>query len=150
MVMTATGDLIIPLLGTPATVGLARTLADAWMCKWDYFHILDDALLIVSELVTNAAYETPHKEIRFQLSRDAQGVIIAVWDSGLGVPRPKPLRKLTLDDLDLSEEAFDDNGGWGLHIVQALATRCGATHDPAGGKWIWARMSVGGGVGQVG
>ncbi|MWA02625.1 hypothetical protein F8568_020045 [Actinomadura sp. LD22] len=140
MVMTATGDLIIPLLGTPATVGLARTLADAWMRKWDYFHILDDALLIVSELITNAAHETPRKEIRFQLSRDAQGIIIAVWDSGLGAPRPKPLRKLTLEDLDLSEEAFDDNGGWGLHIVQALSSRCGATQDPNGGKWIWARM----------
>src|SRR5690349_4433653 len=134
MVMTATGDLIIPLLGTPATVGLARTLTGARMCKWGYLHILDNALLIVSELVTNAVHETPHKEIRFQLSRDAQGVIIAVWDSGLGVPRPKPLRKLTLDDLDLSAEAFDDNGGWGLHIVQALATRCGATRDPGGGK----------------
>ncbi|MBD2893311.1 hypothetical protein amrb99_22320 [Actinomadura sp. RB99] len=141
MVMTAAGDLIIPMLATPATVGLARTLADAWMCKWGYSRILDDALLIVSELVTNAARETPHKEIRFQLSRDAQGVVIAVWDSGLGVPRPKPFRRLTLEDLDLSAEAFDDNGGWGLHIVQSLSTRCGATQDPNGGKWIWARLS---------
>ncbi|QKG22977.1 ATP-binding protein [Actinomadura verrucosospora] len=140
MVMTATGDLIIPLLGTPATVGLARTLADAWMRKWGYLHILDDALLVVSELVTNAAHETPREEIRFQLSRDAQGVVIAVWDSGLGAPQPRPFRQLTLDDLDLSEEAFDDNGGWGLHIVQALSARCGATRDLNGGKWIWARM----------
>lgn len=140
MVMTETGDLIIPLLGTPATVGLARTLTDAWMRKWDYFNILDDALLIVSELVTNAACETPGREICFQVSRDAQGVIIAVWDSGVGVPRAKPLRRLTLEDLDLSEEAFDDNGGWGLHIVQALSAHCGATRDPGGGKWIWARM----------
>jgi anti-sigma regulatory factor (Ser/Thr protein kinase) len=141
MVMTTAGDLIISMLATPATVGLARTLADAWMCKWGYSRILDDALLIVSELVTNAVRETPHKEIRFQLSRDAQGVIIAVWDSAPGAPRPKPLRKLALDDLDLSAEAFDDNGGWGLHIVQALSVRCGATLDPAGGKWIWARLS---------
>ncbi|MFB4303275.1 ATP-binding protein [Actinomadura sp. NTSP31] len=140
MVMTETGDLIIPLLGTPATVGLARTLADAWMRKWDYFHILDDALLVASELITNAARQTPGKEIRFQLSRDAQGIVIAVWDSGAGVPRAKPLRRLTLEDLDLTEEAFDDNGGWGLHIVQALSARCGATQDPGGGKWIWARL----------
>ncbi|GAA2151572.1 ATP-binding protein [Actinomadura napierensis] len=140
MVMTETGDLIIPLLGAPATVGLARTLADAWIRKWDYFHILDDALLIVSELITNAVHETPAQEIRFQLSRDGHGIIIAVWDSGIGTPHAKPLRRLTLEDLDLSEEAFDDNGGWGLHIVQALSVRCGATGDPGGGKWIWARM----------
>jgi hypothetical protein len=51
---------------------------------------------------------------------------------------------MTLDDLDLSEEAFDENGGWGLQIVQALSARCGAVRDPVGGKWIWARVLVGG------
>jgi anti-sigma regulatory factor (Ser/Thr protein kinase) len=140
MVTTATGNLIIPLMGTPAAVGLARTLADARIRKWDYFHILDDALLIVSELVTNAARQTPHEGIRLQLGRDEHGVIIAVWDAAPELPRPKPEIELTLDDLDLSEEAFDDNGGRGLHIVQALSAKCGITADPSGGKWIWSRI----------
>jgi anti-sigma regulatory factor (Ser/Thr protein kinase) len=140
MVMTETGDVIIPLMGTPAAVGLARTLVDARIRKWDYFHILDDALLIVSELVTNAARRTPREEIRLRLSRDAHGILIAVWDAACDLPRAKPRIEPTLDDLDLSEEAFDDNGGWGLHIVQALSATCGATRDPGGGKWIWARI----------
>ncbi|MEU8799544.1 ATP-binding protein [Spirillospora sp. NPDC048819] len=113
---------------------------DTRIRKWDYFRILDSALLVVSELVTNAARQTPREEIRLQLSRDAYGVIIAVWDKDHELPKAKPMTELTLEDLDLSEEAFDDNGGWGLHIIQALSARCGVTADPAGGKWIWARI----------
>ncbi|MFI0485378.1 ATP-binding protein [Actinomadura sp. 9N215] len=127
-------------MGTSASVGLARTLATARLRNWDYSHILDDALLIVSELVTNAIQWTPDEEIRFQVSRDADGLIIAVWDRDPQYPRPKPRKVLTLDDLDVSEEAFDDNGGRGLHIVRALSVRCGATRDLGGGKWVWARM----------
>lgn len=140
MAATATGHLIIRLMGTPAAVGLARTLVDARIRRWDYFHILDSALLITSELVTNAARQTPHEEIRLQLSRDAYGVVIAVWDGAWELPRAKPVVELTLEDLDLSEEAFDDNGGWGLHIIRVLSSGCGVTGDPAGGKWIWSRL----------
>ncbi|MEO3827427.1 ATP-binding protein [Actinomadura sp. B10D3] len=140
MAMTATAEPIMPLMGTPSAVGLARTFVDAQIRKWDYSCILDSALLIVSELVTNAARQTPGKEIRLQLSRDAHGIIIAVWDADHELPKAKPMTELTLEDLDLSEEAFDDNGGWGLHIVQALSAKCGATADPAGGKWVWSRM----------
>ncbi|MFA1551638.1 ATP-binding protein [Actinomadura chokoriensis] len=138
--MTATEDLITSLPGTPSAVGLARTLTETQISKWDYSHILDSTLLIVSELVTNAVRQTPDEEIRLQLSRDAYGIIIAVWDGGHELPKAKPMTELTLEDLDLSEEAFDDNGGWGLHIVQAMSAKCGVTADPAGGKWIWTRM----------
>ncbi|MEU8345321.1 ATP-binding protein [Spirillospora sp. NPDC048832] len=138
--MTATETSMMPLMGTPAAVGLARTFVDTRIRKWDYFHILDSALLIASELVTNAARQTPREEIRLQVSRDAYGVIIAVWDAARELPRTKPMTVLTLEDLDLSAEAFDDNGGWGLHIVQALSAKCGVIGDPAGGKWVWARM----------
>jgi len=42
--------------------------------------------------------------------RDDHGVIIAVWDAAHELPRARPPAELTLEDLDLSEEAFDDNG----------------------------------------
>ncbi|MEV0660841.1 ATP-binding protein [Actinomadura luteofluorescens] len=138
--MTATGDLLTPLMGTPSAVGLARTLVDARIRNWNYSRILDSVLLVVSELVTNAARQTPHAEIRLQVSRDPHGIVIAVWDADYVLPQAKPMKELTLEDLDLSGEAFDDNGGWGLHIIQALSSTCGVTADPAGGKWVWSRI----------
>ncbi|TDC12928.1 ATP-binding protein [Actinomadura bangladeshensis] len=140
MARTAATEPIMTLMGTHSAVGLARTLTDTQIRKWDYSHILDSALLVVSELVTNAVRQTPDEEIRLQLSRDAYGIIIAVWDADHELPKAKPVKELTLDDLDLSEQAFDDNGGWGLHIVQAMSAKCGVTADPAGGKWVWSRM----------
>ena len=139
MSITATGDLIIPLLATPSAVGLARTLAGARLNKWNCRHISDEALLIVSELVTNAANQTPHEEIRLQVSRDSAGIVIAVWDASPAVPLARPLREITLDDLDVS--GTDDEGGRGLPLVQALSAACGVTKDPTGGKWVWARLS---------
>ncbi|MBE1530572.1 ATP-binding protein [Actinomadura algeriensis] len=141
MSITATGDLIIPLLGTPSAVGLARTLAGARLNKWNCRHISDDALLIVSELVTNAARQTSHQEIRLQVSRDTAGIVVAVWDASPEIPKSRPVPEVTLDDLDVADDAFDDNGGRGLPLVQALSHSCGVTKDPTGGKWIWARLS---------
>ena len=140
MAKTTTEESVMPLMGTPAAVGLARTFVETRIRKWNYSRILDNALLVTSELVTNAVRQTPHEEVRLQLSRDGYGVIIAVWDAAHRLPRAEPMTELTLDDLDLSEEAFDDNGGWGLHIVQVLSAGCGVIGDPAGGKWVWCRM----------
>lgn len=148
MVTTMTDDLLISMLGSPAAAGLARSLADPRLRKWDCFRIFDDVLLVVTELVTNAAQETPGREIRFQLSRDVHGLIVAVWDGSPRLPTPRPLVVPDLDglgdpgelDLDLSEDRFDGGGGRGLAIVQALSATCGCTRDPAGGKWTWARL----------
>ncbi|MFA1551642.1 hypothetical protein [Actinomadura chokoriensis] len=52
------------------------------------------------------------------------------------------MTELTLEDLDLSKEAFDDKDGWGLHIVRAMSAKCGVTADPASGKWDWARCAT--------
>ncbi|MFD0856870.1 ATP-binding protein [Actinomadura adrarensis] len=141
MVTTRHHELIFPMLASPASIGVARTLTDARLRNWDNSSILDDALLIVTELVTNAAEITPGKKIVFQLSRDAGGIIIAVWDSSILMPEPKPVVELTLEDLDLSPENFDNNGGWGLPLVEALSASCGVTRDPKGGKWVWAHLT---------
>jgi hypothetical protein len=133
-------DLRISMLASKAEADLARTFIEARLHKWGCMHISDDAFLIATELVANASAVTPGKEIKFRLSRDATGVLLAVWDSSGCVPQPKPVVELTLDTLDLTPEHWDDNGGWGLPIVQALAVDCGYRRDPAGGKWVWARL----------
>ncbi|NKZ05737.1 ATP-binding protein [Actinomadura latina] len=139
--MITTPDcLVMPILASKAAPGLARTLTRSRLDKWGYAHISDDAFLIASELIANAVAATPGKEIRYQCSHDIAGVLIAVWDTSPAVPCIRPMADMTLDTLDVSEEHWDDNGGRGLPIVAALAASCGYTPDPAGGKWVWARL----------
>jgi anti-sigma regulatory factor (Ser/Thr protein kinase) len=139
-VATMTGDLRISLLATKAAAGLARTLAETRLGKWGFTDISGDALLVIAELVTNSVQETPNREIQFRLARDGAGVLIAVWDSSPRPPVARPVTELTLDTLDVREEHWDDNGGWGLALVQALSADCGCDPDPTGGKWVWARI----------
>jgi anti-sigma regulatory factor (Ser/Thr protein kinase) len=137
-----TDALRISLLATEAASGLVRTLARARIDKWGIAHISDDAFLVIAELIANAVAATPHQEIRFSLTRDAAGVVIAVWDSSPRLPVLKPVTEFTLDTLDLAEDHWDDNGGWGLALVTSLASDYGYTPDPSGGKWVWARLKA--------
>jgi anti-sigma regulatory factor (Ser/Thr protein kinase) len=133
-------ELRLTMLASTASAGLARTLVQQRLSKWGYMHISCDTLLITAELVANASEATPGREIKIRFSRDTCGVLLQVWDSSDQIPAPKPITELTLDDLDLSEENFDDNGGWGLPLVAALAADCGYIPAPSGGKWVWARL----------
>ena len=64
--MTMADDLQISMLATPAA-GLARTLVEQRLRKWDHSLICGDAALVTSELVANAAKETPCRQIVFRL-----------------------------------------------------------------------------------
>lgn len=119
------------LLASPAAGGLARTLVEQRLLKWDLLHIADDAFLVTSELVTNATRAARGRELAIRFSRDDGGVLLEVWDPSDEVPR--------LRQVDLAE---DDVGGWGLQIVQALAARCGYTRSAGGGKTVWALLRV--------
>lgn len=135
-------DLHLDLLGSPAAAGLARTLLGQRLRRWEYTALLDDVLLVASELLTNAAEATPNERIRLRLGRDARGVFLGVWDSSPLRPHAKPVVFLTGEDLDATDETFDSGGGWGLSIVEALSTSCGIQEDGRGGKWVWATFAA--------
>ena len=135
-------DLRLDLLGSPAAAGLARTLLGQRLRRWGHAALLDDVLLVASELVTNAAEATPGEQIRLRLGRNEKGVFLGVWDSSPLRPYAKPVLFLTGEDLDATDETFDHGGGWGLPIVRALATACGVQHDDRGGKWVWATFDA--------
>lgn len=117
------------------------------LTRWGMPHIAHDAYLIAGELIANAVKCTPDKEIRVRFAREPRGVLLGVWDSGDAMPVARPVVELTLDDVRPDPHALDrghddGTGGWGLPIVQALASECGVKPTEPHGKWVWARIRV--------
>ena len=110
-------------------VRAARTLAAETLAEWRGPEpIASDAVLLVSEMVTNAIVhgEPP---IRLRLRRDpAAGLAIEV-DDGARV-EPKPMQPTP-----------DDEHGRGLQLVAMLAGRWG-TRPTAEGKTVWCHIAL--------
>lgn len=87
-------------------------------------HVLEDALVVVSELVTNAVVHarTPLKVSVGQLRGAA---FLAVRD---GSPRVLFAQRLPISATH----------GRGLHVVEACSTDWGVISEPDGGKSVWA------------
>lgn len=106
----------------------ARRFVKDVCTRWGCDHALDEALVIVSELVTNAVVHA-RTTCHLRLSRRDGAVRIDVRDEGAGSP-------------DLHEAAEDDEHGRGLLLVSAMCRAWGV--EPAGagrGKSIWAELA---------
>ncbi len=88
---------------------------------------LDDAALVLSELVGNAVRYGDGESVRVALHRDGTTLRIAVDDGSEQLP--------VLKQVD-----WDAEGGRGLFIVDALSHRWG-TDLRASGKTVWAEVS---------
>ena len=115
------------LPGTRESVRLARSFVAETLRGWGHGHVVDDAVLVVSELATNAVVHVG-RDFTVTLSSGTSTVRIAVTDSSHESPQLRDSRSTT-------------PGGHGLHLVRALATSCG--HDRVeGGKVVWAELAV--------
>ncbi|MGP4112351.1 ATP-binding protein [Streptomyces sp. 4N509B] len=113
-------------------VGIARAVLRHALSDWDLDDLADAAMLVASELVTNAVQHTTGASITVTvIRRDQDTVRVAVDDSSLTRPVP---RKPTAADTC-----------WrGLLLVEALAVRWG-TDRTAVGKRVWAELNRGAG-----
>ena len=111
----------------PSNIAPLRRVVSDTLQGWDVSSVIDDIVLIVSELVTNAVrYDGPRVDLHVQLRA---GVLRVVVHDGASAPDPTRGR----DD--------DDDGGRGLQIVEALARRWGIQPVP-NGKNVWAELDV--------
>jgi anti-sigma regulatory factor (Ser/Thr protein kinase) len=88
---------------------------------------LHDAQLLVTELVTNALRHGGADEHRLALEVTATPEVlhVSVTDGGEG-----------FDPEGLAEPSSDRSGGWGLHIVAAVAQRWGVERDDDTRVWF--------------
>ena len=117
---------VIDLPNEPESVARSRRFVESWCRAWDAPEVLDRALLVVSELVTNAiTHGGGICELRLRLADDA--LRIEVVDDGSGSP-------------EIARTSHTDEGGRGLRIV-TLTTRAWGVADGDGKtKVIWAEI----------
>ncbi len=89
--------------------------------------VLSNAMLVASELATNA-YRHGKGRIELRVARTGERIRIEVADDGVGVlvePRTEP---------------GDVTGGWGLRVVEELASDWGASGTTTN---VWAELRLG-------
>jgi anti-sigma regulatory factor (Ser/Thr protein kinase) len=109
---------------------LAREATRAAVAAWQLGHLADEAVLLVSELVTNAVQHAgPGASATVLRLEYGDGWLrIEVHDSSPHTPRPR-----TPDWLDES--------GFGLMLVDALAAKWGVQQTREG-KAVWAELDA--------
>ncbi len=108
----------------PGQIAAARQFAHAVLDEWGF--VSDDAVLVVSELATNA---TVHAQSPFSVSLqgDAQQLLVEVADASPRLPTV----------LDTPATALH---GRGLAIVARLARAWGTRVTDSAGKVVWAEL----------
>jgi anti-sigma regulatory factor (Ser/Thr protein kinase) len=124
------GETRFRLTAVPEAAAEARTLVDETLIGWALHFLIEDAKLIVSELVANSIAATPGGEIGLLLTRERNALWICVRDSSPALPEMRAC-------------APDSESGRGLHIVAAIAEENGAFRvvEPQG-KITWARLKI--------
>ncbi|MFC9430972.1 ATP-binding protein [Streptomyces sp. NPDC056987] len=117
----------------PSSVGMARLELRKALAGWGLSGLEDSAVLILSELLTNAARHarvSPGREIETRYLAGPHGLRIEVHDASREQPQPRT------PDLDACD-------GRGLAIVEALADQWGVHERERGGvgKVVWATLS---------
>lgn len=110
----------------PSSVPTARDAVRTWLADTPK---VDDAELIVSELVTNALRHGPVGGMTVTVAAGPGWARIAVTDGGVGEWHPE---QSTPED--------DSETGRGLGIVMGLASKLGQDVHP-GGQTVWAELT---------
>jgi anti-sigma regulatory factor (Ser/Thr protein kinase) len=106
----------------------ARAFVRDTLFRWGETSVVDDALLVTSELFTNAVLHGSGR-VDLYVTLDLEALRIAVVDDGRRTPDPWSRR-----------EAIPTLGGRGLRIVDTVASTWGNNFDPAGRTRVWAEM----------
>jgi DNA-binding NarL/FixJ family response regulator len=109
-------------------VAPARRFVRQTLDAWQLTHLIDDALLVVTELVANAMTHA-ESDCQLRLSRTPTTLRVEVLDDGTGTPEPQP-------PTSTSEH------GRGLHLIAAVTAAWGLELIPDDGKMVWAEFSL--------
>jgi anti-sigma regulatory factor (Ser/Thr protein kinase) len=135
--LTSPDGAVCALSPTGASCSVARDFTSTTLRSWGLPEVTEDAVVVVSELVTNAVRhgippaDAPagDRPVKLTLVRNGRFVVCIVADPGSRNP--------TMRTPDHACE-----GGRGLHIVEALSRTWGWTPLPGMGKAVWAALDI--------
>jgi CheY-like chemotaxis protein len=117
---------VLPLFEEPESVGRARDFVRGALQGWNISYLADDALIVVSELVTNAIKHA-HSACELRVSASETSLRIEVTDEGPGTPDPRG-------------PSSDAENGRGLYLIAGLTTAWGVELGEVSGKVVWAEL----------
>ncbi|MFC9640646.1 ATP-binding protein [Streptomyces mirabilis] len=135
-----------------STVYAARTMVSGCLQDWGFGHMVDDARLVVSELVGNVVHHAVPDDC---LTRPGAArkidVLVKAWPGWLFIgvadedstPPDLPVGEFVSPELagDFAEALLPDRGR-GLLIVQRLADAVWWSPKGPGGKTVWCRFDL--------
>ena len=121
--MTQRETCVLPRSATAPAI--ARGFVTETLASWAVRDTFADIPLLASELVTNAVRHTDG-DVGLSLRLEPDRVRVAVTDSSHTIPI-------------MSDLATTRDGGWGLHIVDRLASSWGLETD-RDGKTVWCEV----------
>jgi anti-sigma regulatory factor (Ser/Thr protein kinase) len=124
---------VLELAPLPGAASCARLHAVHVLHEWGLGALADDAALIISELITNAADASvglPERPpVTLRLLAGEKSLVIEAWDMS-------PL------DLEPRQASADDECGRGLAVVDALSARWGCERTGCRQKVVWAELAL--------
>ena len=120
----------LDVAGVPQSAGDARRFLRASLEEWGCGDaaLVEDAVLMVSELVTNVGLHA-RTTARLDIRLDPDHLRVEVHDESSSAPEMRP-------------HSVGAEAGRGLRIVDALASRWGVEAWP-GGKAVWFELPLG-------
>lgn len=123
----AQSEVVLDLPQDLGSVRTARRFVRETLVTWDLQEIVDDALLVVSELAANAITHAG-SAYRVRLASTARSLRIEVRDGGAGTPEPQP-------------KSLTNEHGRGLLMVAAISASWGIERSDGVRKLVWAELT---------
>lgn len=140
------GRFRVRMASQPSSVPTSRRFVEEALASWERPELLDDLVLCVSELSTNATLHSGSGYFDVELACLGDAVRLVVVDGGGTSARAIAARADTyLDEVVLGDDQLITEGmtGRGLFIVSALAEAWGI-EDTDGGTMVWADFRAAG------
>lgn len=125
-----TAQLVVETAPEPREVRRVRQEMEKVLLAWEIAHVVDDVLLVASELVTNAVRHAPCPEIGFTATYGEGLLLIQVHDGSINPPMLR------------HESVGNAESGRGLGLVHCLTRDWGWTPHADGTKSTWALIDV--------